>query len=72
MVRPPPKPLEKQGVVKTAALFQGYVESGIFNHPVKEAEDELNALRVDISGCFVFPAKYMKGRRDQLLVVHKR
>jgi len=71
-LRSQPPSLEKQGVVKTAALFQGYLETGIFEHPDEEARAEFNAIRADISGCFVFPAKFIKGRRDQLLVVHKR
>ncbi|MDJ0630240.1 MAG: hypothetical protein QNJ44_18440 [Rhodobacter sp.] len=71
-LRTQPGSLEKQGVVKTAALFQGYLETGIFEHPDGGTAVELNAIRADISGCFVFPAKFIKGRRDQLLVVHKR
>ena len=71
-LRSQPAPLERQGSVKTAALFQDYVETGIFDHPDAGAKAELNAVRADISGCFVFPAKFIKGRRDQLLVVHKR
>ncbi len=67
-----PTPLEGQGSVKTAALFQGYQETGVFDHPDAATRDALNALRADISGCFLFPAHYIKGRRDQLLVVHKR
>ena len=71
-LRSQPASLESQGLVKTAALFQGYLESGIFHHPDETAKSELNACRADISGCFVFPAKFLKGRRDQMLVVHKR
>ncbi len=64
--------LEKQGAVKTAPLFHGYLESGIFEHPDDAAGQAFNACRADISGCFLFPAKFIKGRRDQILVVHKR
>ena len=71
-LRTQPKSLESQGLVKTAALFQGYLETGVFDHPDEEAAADFNATRADISGCFVFPAKFIKGRRDQLLVVHKR
>ncbi len=71
-LRSQPAPLEKQGSVKTAALFNGFVETGLFDHPDAEAAADLNAMRTDISGCFLFPARFIKGRRDQLLVVHKR
>ncbi len=64
--------LESQGVVKTAPLFNGYMETGIFEHSDEETKAELNDCRADISGCFLFPAKFLKGRRDQMLVVHKR
>ncbi len=67
-----PAPLESQGSVKTAALFQSYVETGMFDHPDPGQRDRFNGFRADMSGCFVFPAHYIKGRRDQLLVVHKR
>jgi len=71
-LRSQPVSLEKQGLVKTAPLFQGYLENGVFEHPDETAKTEFNAVRADISGCFVFPARFVKGRRDQLLVVHKR
>ncbi len=71
-LRSQPAPLEKQNLVKTAALFQGYLESGVFVHPDEATETELNELRADISGCFVFQAKFQKHRRDQVLVLHKR
>ena len=71
-LRTQPASLERQGLVKTAPLFNGYMETGIFDHPDAAAKDDFNACRADISGCFVFPAKFLKGRRDQLLVVHKR
>lgn len=71
-LRSQPAPLEKQGSVKTAALFQGFIETGVFSHPDADMASVLNEARADISGCFVFPARFVKGRRDQLLVVHKR
>lgn len=71
-LRSQPLPLERQNLVKTAPLFQGYIETGVFEHPDAAAMTDLNAVRADISGCFVFPAQFIKGRRDQLLVVHKR
>ncbi|MEM1387265.1 MAG: hypothetical protein AAF748_04610 [Pseudomonadota bacterium] len=71
-LRTQPAPLEQHGALKTAALFQDYLETGVFHHPDAAVEDAFNGLRQDISGCFVFPAQFKKGRRDQLLVVHKR
>lgn len=71
-LRSQPAPLEEQGVVKTAALFGGYLESGIFEHPQDATAADLNEMRQDISGCFVFQAKFQKHRRDQMLVLHKR
>lgn len=71
-LRHQPASLEGPGSVKTAALFHSYVESGIFEHPEADTGAEFNAMRADISGCFVFPAHFVKGRRDQILVVHKR
>ena len=71
-LRTQPASLEKQGLVKTAALFQGYLETGLFEHPDARAKTELDDLRVDISGCFLFQARFQKHRRDQMLVLHKR
>ena len=67
-----PKHLENSGFPKTSGLFQGYVSEGGFVHPDDTLQDDLNAIRADISGCFIFPAKYLRQRRDQILVVHKR
>ena len=71
-LRSQPMPLEEQGLVKTAALFNGYLETGIFEHPSDAIAADLNGMRADISGCFVFQAKFQKHRRDQMLVLHKR
>jgi len=71
-LRSQPASLESQGYVKTSSLFQGYLDSGIFDHPDRAAKSELNEIRADISGCFVFQAKFQKQRRDQILVLHKR
>lgn len=67
-----PKAYEKPGITKTAALFQGYLNTGSFEHSDPKVAVELNALRTDISGVFVFQAKYQKRRRDQVAVVHKK
>ena len=71
-LRSQPASLEKQGSVKTAALFHDYLDTGVFEHPDPSAKAEFNALRADISGCFLFQAKFRKRRRDQMLVLHKR
>ena len=67
-----PPALERTDFVKTADLFQGYLNTGAFAHPDPDLEAELNALRPDISGCFVFQAHFRKSRADQVAVVHKR
>jgi len=64
--------MESKGYPKTAALFQRHLRDGVFTHPDAGIEAELNALRCDISGSFIFQAQFLKDRRDQVLVVHKR
>jgi hypothetical protein len=71
-LRTQPAALEKQGVVKTSALFDDYVQTGVFNHSDEGAKADLNEMRADISGCFLFQAGFQKSRRDQILVLHKR
>ncbi|WP_282603934.1 hypothetical protein [Paracoccus sp. PARArs4] len=67
-----PKDFETLGYPKTATLFQSYLEASVFRHPEPAIEKELNDMRVDISGCFLFQAQFQKNRRDQVLVIHKR
>jgi predicted methyltransferase len=67
-----PKARESSGFPKTSWLFQGYLRDGGFTHPDPAMQEALNALRVDISGCFIHQAKWHKDKRDQVLVVHKR
>ena len=67
-----PKDQENSGFPKTSGLFQGFVGEGGFVHPDEELQDDLNALRADISGCFIHQAHYHRQKRDQILVVHKR
>ncbi|WP_371170582.1 hypothetical protein [Aliiroseovarius sp. 2305UL8-7] len=67
-----PDEIEKPGITKTAPLFQNYIKHGVFKHSDPDVAEQLNALRIDISGCFIFQAKFNKNRRDQVLVVHKR
>ncbi len=71
-LRTQPASLEKQGSVKTSAIFHGYLETGVFDLPDEGAKAELNNVRADISGCFIFQANFQKKRRDQILVLHKR
>lgn len=66
-----PPAYEQQGITKTAALFQSFLHEREFQHSDPETAAAFNALRGDISGAFVFQVKYQKGRRDQVLVVHK-
>lgn len=67
-----PEPYERPGITKTGALFQSYLDARAFSHSDASVEDEFNALRDQISGCFVFQAKFQKKRRDQVAVIHKR
>lgn len=67
-----PPAYEKAPMTKTAALFQSYLNDRAFTHVDEEIAAEFNALRDEMSGCFVFQVKYQKQRRDQVVVVHKR
>ncbi|MCG6904555.1 MAG: hypothetical protein LJE68_17940 [Rhodobacter sp.] len=71
-LRSQPAELEHPDSIKTAALFQDYLDTGIFKHPDPEAQCKFNDLRAEISGCFLFQANFQKRRRDQMLVLHKR
>ena len=67
-----PDHMEQKGITKTAALFMGYQRSGAFTHSDPAVTDAFNALRADISGCFMYQVKWEKERRDQLVVIQKR
>lgn len=67
-----PKTFEKPGITKTAALFRGFAENRQFLHGDASVQAAFEALADDISGCFVFQARYTKTRRDQVAVIHKR
>lgn len=67
-----PKHVDAQGFPKTADLFQGFLRDGVFQHPDERLQNDLNAMRADISACFLMQAKWHKEKRDQVLVVHKR
>lgn len=67
-----PQEMEQLGITKTADLFQNYQTSGVFAHKDAAIAEQFNALRKDISGCFVFQAGFNKKKRDQIVVVQKR
>lgn len=67
-----PDAMEVRGITKTAALFQSYIQTGVFTHSDTAVAAAFNMHRIDISGCFIFQAHFDKTRRDQVLVVHKR
>jgi hypothetical protein len=67
-----PEAYEQAGITKTAALFRGFSENRSFAHSDPAVQAEFAALAPEISGCFVFQARYAKNRRDQVAVIHKR
>lgn len=67
-----PQSMEQSGISKTADIFQSYQKSGVFTHSDPVIAEQFNALRKDISGCFVFQAGFDKKKRDQIVVIHKR
>jgi len=67
-----PAEMETKGWPKTADLFQSYLMNEYFSHPDKGMENELNVLRIDFSGTFLFQAQFLRNKRNQVLVVHKR
>ncbi len=67
-----PDMMEKPGITKTGELFYNYQTDGVFVHSDPEVAAALNALRHDISGCFVFQAGYNRKKRHQVAVIHKR
>ncbi|MEO0358618.1 MAG: hypothetical protein AAF386_10055, partial [Pseudomonadota bacterium] len=67
-----PDMMEKPGITKTAAFFETYMKTGVFTHSDPAVAADFNALRQDMSGCFLFQAHFLKNNRDQVLVIHKR
>ena len=67
-----PKTYEQPGITKTAELFRSWLEHREFRHSDPAVAAEFNALRDDISGCIIEPVKFVKGRMDQVAVIHKR
>ncbi|MXU65128.1 O-methyltransferase [Oceanomicrobium pacificus] len=66
-----PPVYETRGYPKTAALFGEYLETNSFTHPVSGLQEAFNEISNTFSGCFLFQAKFLKRRKDQVLVVHK-
>lgn len=68
-----PKEYERKhpGITKTADLFQTFINDREFSHSDPAVTAEFNALRSEISGCFMFQAHFRKARRDQVVVIHK-
>ncbi|MEM7076329.1 MAG: hypothetical protein AAF484_14645 [Pseudomonadota bacterium] len=67
-----PDMMEIDGYTKTAALFRSWLNARSFSHSDPEIEDAFNALSYMVSGCIIEPVRYIKGKVDQVLVVHKR
>lgn len=67
-----PEAYERPGITKTADLFRSFSEHRAFRHSDPAIEAEFAALAPAISGCFLFPVRYEKARRDQVAVIHKR
>ena len=67
-----PKIYEKKGITRTAQLFRSYLETQEFEHSDPDIAAAFNALRPEMSGCFMFTAKYRKNTREQVAVIHKR
>ena len=69
--QPPAYEKPPEEMVKTRDFFQSYLASGRFSHPNTETAAEFNALRDQMSGCFVFQHHYRKDKIDKVVVIHK-
>ncbi|MEO1140184.1 MAG: hypothetical protein AAFW87_12080 [Pseudomonadota bacterium] len=67
-----PEPYERDGITKTAELFRSWLEKKVFEHNDPAVAAEFNVLAEDISGCIVETARFLRGRRDQVAVIHKK
>ncbi|APX91184.1 hypothetical protein BV394_13835 [Brevirhabdus pacifica] len=67
-----PETYERPRITKTADLFQSYLAERKFAHNDPEVAAAFDALRDDISGCFIHQVRYLKDRKDQIAVIHKR
>ncbi|MEM6481931.1 MAG: hypothetical protein AAF922_10010 [Pseudomonadota bacterium] len=66
-----PNAMELENFTKTAHLFRGWLNDRVFAHKDAALAEEFNAMSHMISGCIIEPVRFMKGRKDQVLVVHK-
>lgn len=69
--QPAPYEAKHARFTKTAALFQSYLDDGQFKHSDRTYARAFNAVRSQISGCFLFQAHFQKSRADQIVVIHK-
>ncbi len=67
-----PEAYERVGFTKTAELWQSYLSDRAFSHSDPELAAAFNALRPEFSGVFVHQHRYLKRRRDQVAIIHKR
>lgn len=67
-----PEPYEIPGITKTSELFRSWLNKREFSHSDPGVAAEFNAISHMISGCIVESARYVKGRRDQVAVIHKK
>lgn len=67
-----PEAYEKHDITKTADLFRSFSQTRAFRHADPATEAEFATLAPAISGCFLFPVRYDRTRRDQVAVIHKR
>ena len=67
-----PDTYEKDGITKTAELFRSWLEKRQFQHNDPRVAAEFNMLAEDISGCIVETARFHRGRKDQVVVIHKK
>jgi len=67
-----PEAYEKPGITKTAELFRSWLEKRVFEHSDPVVAAEFNALSEDISGSIIETARFLRGRKDQVVVIHKK
>jgi len=57
---------------KTARLFRNYLRDGFFTHPVRDVEDQLNAIAADFASVFLFQQNYHPAAIAKVAVIHKK
>ena len=67
-----PEVYERKNFTKSADLFQSYLIDRKFAHTAESIANEFNALSEQMSGVFIHQVKYVKSRKDQVVVIHKR